>query len=65
MLFKERIAIVEGVRTPLAKVGTSLKKVTASELGRIAVQGLLKKTEIDPKLIEELIFGNVAQPAWL
>jgi acetyl-CoA C-acetyltransferase/acetyl-CoA acyltransferase len=63
MLFKERIAIVDGVRTPLAKVGTSLKKVTASELGRIAVQGLLKKTEIDPKLIEELIFGNVAQPA--
>ena len=59
----ERIAIVEGLRTPLAKAGTTLKKVHAAELGRIAVAEVLARTEIDPNLIDEIIIGNVAQPA--
>ena len=35
----------------------------ADELGRIAVNALLTRTGIDPGIIDEVIFGCVAQPA--
>lgn len=59
----ERLAIVDGVRTPFVKSGTILKDVPAYELGRIVVQELLAKTEFDARHISEVIFGNVIQPA--
>ncbi|MCC5850494.1 MAG: thiolase family protein [Verrucomicrobia bacterium] len=57
------LAIVAGVRTPFAKMGTDLAGVPADELGRIAVNALLARTGLDPSLIDEVIFGCVAQPA--
>lgn len=59
----EPIAIVAGVRTPFAKAFGALSRVAADELGRIAVEGLLTKTGVQPKQVEEVIFGNVASPA--
>src|SRR6201996_6021579 len=59
----ERMVIVDGVRTPFCKVGTSLSKLTADELGRITVNALLTRTGLDPALIDEVIFGCVSQPA--
>jgi acetyl-CoA acyltransferase len=58
-----RVAIVEGLRTPFAKAGTSLNGVSAQELGRLAVRELIERTEIDPRSVEEVIIGNVSQPA--
>jgi acetyl-CoA acetyltransferase family protein len=58
-----RLVIVDGVRTPFAKMGTDLAHLGADELGRIAVSALLAKTGIDPAIIDEVIFGCVAQPA--
>lgn len=57
-----RIAIVDGVRTPFIKTGTLFKDITAQELGRIVVRELLDRLELDPNLIDEVIFGNVAHP---
>ncbi len=57
-----RIAIVDGIRTPFIKAGTLFKDITAQELGRIVVRELLDRLEFDPNLIDEVIFGNVAQP---
>src|SRR5277367_4973574 len=59
----ERLAIVAGVRTPFCKMGTSLAALSADELGRIAVNALLARTGFDPGLVDEVIFGCVAQPA--
>ena len=59
----ERLVIVDGVRTPFCKMGTELAALSADELGRIAVSALLTRTDIDPALIDEVIFGCVAQPA--
>ena len=59
----ERLVIVDGVRTPFCKVGTDLVALGADELGRIAVSALLTRTDLDPALIDEVIFGCVAQPA--
>lgn len=57
-----RIAIVSGLRTPFVKAGTLLSSTPAHELGRIATKELLDRTGIDPASVDEVIFGNVAQP---
>src|SRR6266446_10308730 len=58
----ERLVIVDGVRTPFCRAGTDLTSLGADELGRIAVNALLTRTELDPALVDEVIFGCVAQP---
>lgn len=60
---KERLVIVDGVRTPFCKMGSELATLGADELGRVAVNALLTRTGIDPALVDEVIFGCVAQPA--
>ena len=57
-----RLAIVDGVRTPFCKAGTDLKRLPAQELGRLVVSELLERTECDLRLVSQTIFGNVAQP---
>src|SRR3989338_8825424 len=59
----ERIAVINGIRTPFCKMGTDLKDLDAQELGRIATRELLERTGIDVRQIDEVIFGNVSQPA--
>jgi len=59
----DRLVIVDGVRTPFCKAGTELAALGAEELGRIAVSALLARTALDPKLVDQVIFGCVAQPA--
>ena len=44
-------------------MGTDFKDLDAQELGRIATRELLERTAIDPRQIDEVIFGNVSQPA--
>src|ERR1041385_4788632 len=58
----DRLVIVDGIRTPFSKAGTELASLGADELGRIAVNALLTRTGLDPKLVDEVIFGCVAQP---
>src|SRR3954471_11906016 len=57
-----RLLIIDGVRTPFCKAGTELAALGADELGRIAVNALLARTGLDPSLVDEVIFGCVAQP---
>lgn len=59
----ERVAIVDGIRTPFCKMGTEFNALSAQELGRIAARELLERTGIDVNAIDEVIFGNVGQPA--
>lgn len=57
------VVILGGLRTPWARAGTALAGVHAAELGRIPAEELLLRLEIAPGEIDEVIFGNVAQPA--
>jgi acetyl-CoA acetyltransferase family protein len=57
-----RMVIVDGVRTPFCKAGTDLASLGAVELGRIVVNALIARTGLDPALVDEVIFGCVAQP---
>jgi acetyl-CoA acetyltransferase family protein len=54
-----RIAIVDGVRTPFAKVATVLKNYSARDLAVHAVNALLDRAELAAEQVDELIFGNV------
>lgn len=57
----ERVAIVAGVRTPFARQSTEFSQVPAVDLGKMVVSDLLARTEIDPTLIDQLVFGQVVQ----
>lgn len=57
----ERIAIVSGLRTPFARQGTAFKQVPAVDLGKMVVSELLARTQIDPKLVDQVVFGQVVQ----
>ncbi|AUI86644.1 3-ketoacyl-CoA thiolase [Vibrio azureus] len=57
----ERIAIVAGLRTPFARQSTEFSQVPAVDLGKMVVNELLERTDIDPKLIDQVVFGQVVQ----
>lgn len=57
----ERVAIVAGLRTPFAHQSTEFSQVPAVDLGKMVVSELLARTDIDPKLIEQVVFGQVVQ----
>ena len=59
----KRIAIVDGIRTPFCKMGTSFNYLSAVDLGRIAMRELIERTALDVKHVDEVILGCVGQPA--
>lgn len=54
-----RVAIIAGCRTPFAKAGTVFGTLTAVELARYATRELLARTELDPRLVDHVVFGQV------
>lgn len=57
-----RVALVEGFRTPFVKAGTLFSELPSQELARTVLRELIERTELDPKSIDEVILGTVAQP---
>lgn len=57
----DRIAIVEGLRTPFARQATAFHGIPAVDLGKMVVSELLAKSAIDPSVVEQLVFGQVVQ----
>ena len=56
------VVLVDGIRTPFAKADTKLKNVHPAELGRVALKELMARTNLDPKIIDEVIVGNTGNP---
>ena len=54
-----RVAIVAGLRTPFARQGTAYRDLSALELGRIVVRELVERSGVDPKAIEQVVYGQV------
>src|SRR5437016_9112766 len=57
--YTPRVAVIRGVRTPFAKSGTHYARLSAIDLGKLAVSELVARSGIDPKSVQELVFGNV------
>ena len=58
----DRIAIIDGIRTPFCKAGTTLKGFSAHKLGSLVIRELLDRSPIDGDLIDEVVLGCVANP---
>lgn len=58
-----RTVILEGARTPFGKFGGGLSSFTASDLGGFAIKEALKKANISPEEVDEVILGTVLQAA--
>lgn len=57
----KEVYIVSAVRTPLGSWGGSLKDLSATKLGAVAIKGAVEKAGIDPKEINEVLMGCVMQ----
>ncbi|RWU12786.1 acetyl-CoA C-acyltransferase FadI [Pseudidiomarina gelatinasegens] len=57
----DRIAIVAGLRTPFAKQATYFHGVPALDMGKMVVQELLNRYSLDPREVEQLVYGQVVQ----
>jgi acetyl-CoA C-acetyltransferase len=53
-----RAAIVSPVRTPVGAFGKSLRDMPVEKLGAVVVKEVLKRTGIDPALIEDFVFAQ-------
>ncbi len=54
--------ILNGARTPFSKIGTDLKAVSATDLGRAASVEAMARAHVEPAEIDQAIFGNIATP---
>src|SRR5690606_36742209 len=54
-----RVAVVAGCRTPFARAGSVLSHMSPVQLGTVAVRELTNRAEIDPAIVDGLIFGTV------
>lgn len=57
------VVILEGVRTPFVKAGTRFDRVPATTLGVQATVEIMSRLDLPYDAVDEIIFGNVAQPA--
>jgi acetyl-CoA acyltransferase len=54
-----RVAVVAGLRTPFVKMGTDFKSLSALDLGQMVVRELLQRTELDPRELDAVVYGQV------
>jgi acetyl-CoA C-acetyltransferase len=57
----KKVVIVSAVRTPIGSFMGALSGVPATKLGAAAIKGALNKVNLDPKLVDEVLMGNVVQ----
>src|SRR5438067_707907 len=67
--------IVDAVRTPVGKRGGGLSQVHPADLGAHVLKALIERTDIDPAVVEDVIFGcvdtfgpqagDIARTCWL
>lgn len=57
----KRIFIVEAVRLPVGSFGGSYKDMRAQDLGAIAIKECVKRSGLNPSIIDEVIVGNIMQ----
>jgi acetyl-CoA acyltransferase len=53
------VAIVGGCRTPFAKAGTVFRDLSAVDLAKAAGRELLARTDVNPGIVDQVIFGQV------
>lgn len=55
------VVIVSAVRTPMGSFGGSLKTLTATQLGAVAIKAAVEKAGITPQQVNDVLMGCVIQ----
>ncbi len=55
----KNIFLAGGSRTPLGMFNGAFANVSAPELGSVAIKAALERAKVDPKEVDEVLFGNV------
>ena len=55
------VYIISAVRTPMGSFGGSLKDLSATQLGAIAIKGALEKAGVAPEAVNDVLMGCVIQ----
>lgn len=59
----KEVVIVSACRTPIGSFGGTLKDTPVVELGKIVIEEALKRANVSPDIVEEVICGCVLQTA--
>ncbi|GAA0177790.1 acetyl-CoA C-acetyltransferase [Clostridium sediminicola] len=57
----KEVVIVSAVRTAMGSFGGSLKNTSAVELGTLVVKEAVKRADINPAIVDEVVMGHVLQ----
>ena len=57
----KEIVILDGARTPFGEFCSSLKDVSATDLGVVAAKEAIKRSHVKPEQINHVVFGNALQ----
>jgi len=57
------VVIVSPVRTPMGSHGGALRRKRAQDLAETVMRAVIKRTGIDPAILDEVIFGCIGQPS--
>ena len=60
---RDNIVIMSGARTAIGSFGGSLKDLEATDLGGIAIKEALKRAQVAPEDVDEVVMGCVGQAA--
>ncbi|MFN4284697.1 MAG: acetyl-CoA C-acyltransferase [Lacibacter sp.] len=58
---KQEVFIIAAVRTPMGSFGGSLKALSATQLGAVAIKGALQKAGLEPHQVQDVLMGCVIQ----
>lgn len=57
----KEVVIVSAVRTPIGSFMGALSSIPAPKLGAIAIENALKRINLKPEFVDEVLMGNVVQ----
>lgn len=57
----KEIVILDGARTPFGEFCSSLKDVSATDLGVVAAKEAIKRSQVKPEQFNHVVFGNALQ----
>jgi len=55
----KNVYILDGARTPFGSFGKSLKNISATEMGYLTAEEAIKKSQVNKKDIDQVVYGNV------
>jgi acetyl-CoA C-acetyltransferase len=55
------VVIVSAVRTPMGSFGGSLKAISATQLGAVAIKAAVEKASVSPQAVQDVLMGCVLQ----